>query len=129
MKRDMELIRLLLVQHETDEMPPELEKYSTDDVLYNYRLMADAGLIEASFVDGEGVIPAAINYIRLTWAGHDFLDATKDSKIWKMAKDHIIKPGASWTFSILVEWLKLEARRRVFGDQTSSCDSTPPHVV
>jgi hypothetical protein len=78
-------------------------------------LMNEAGLIQAHFIEGNDVLPDDVGYLRLTWDGHDFLDATKDSKIWKMAKEHVIKPGASWTFSLLLEWLKHQARERVFG--------------
>jgi hypothetical protein len=34
MKRDMELIRLLLLEKETDESPPELSNYSEKQVMY-----------------------------------------------------------------------------------------------
>lgn len=120
MKRDMELIRLLLLAQETGEAPPELSEFSRQETLYNYALMNDAGLIIASFAEGNGGIPDDVRVYRLTWAGHDFLDATKDSKIWKMAKAHVIKPGASWTFSLLLEWLKQQAHERVFGVPPSS---------
>jgi hypothetical protein len=128
MKRDMELIRLLLVKQETGESPPELESYSIDDQLYNLELMSDAGFIIANFSRDTTASARAATIRRLTWAGHDFLDASRDSKIWKMAKDHIIKPGAAWTFSLLLEWLKQQAHQRVFGVPTSSCDSTLPQV-
>ncbi|MGO8839441.1 MAG: DUF2513 domain-containing protein [Limisphaerales bacterium] len=52
--------------------------------------------------------------VRLTWAGHDFLDAARNDTIWNKAKDEFLKPGISWTFSILFEWLKQEARQRFF---------------
>jgi len=119
MKRDMELIRLLLLEVEQGEAPPELASYSEADMLYNYALMADAGLMVASLTPETGV-PVSVSVYRLTWAGHDFLDATRDSKVWKMAKEHIIKPGASWTFSLLVEWLKQESHKRIFGVPPSS---------
>jgi hypothetical protein len=96
MKRDMELIRLLLLQQESGEAPRELADYSRDDFLYNLAQMGDAGLICASF-SPDAETPDTVLIHRLTWAGHDFLDATRDSKIWKKAKDHIIKPGVSWT--------------------------------
>ena len=115
MKRDMDIIRLLLIQHEQEETPPELSNYSDREILYNYKLMEDAGLITASFVEGSDPVPVGINYVRLTWAGHDFLDASRDNKIWKSAVEHVIKPGASWSFSILLEWLKQEARQKLFG--------------
>ena len=129
MTRDMELIRLLLIRRERDEDPPGLQDYPVEAQLYNLELMHDAGLIVADFVkDGCGKTQIA-DIDRLTWAGHDFLDSTRDSEIWKKAKEHIIKPGVSWTFQILVEWLKREAQQRFLGGQTSSCDISSPRAV
>jgi hypothetical protein len=132
MKRDMELVRKILLKTEALEFeggePYERYCARTHNEAYQIALMKDAGLVDAD-IDTIGGIPAEATIIRLTWAGHDFLDSSRDSKIWKMAVEHIIKPGASWTFSILVEWLKQEARRRVFGVPISSCDSTPTKAV
>jgi hypothetical protein len=111
----MELIRLLLLQNETGEAPPELGSYSVEDKIYNLQLMKDANLVDVDFTEDASGRAVLARVFRLTWAGHDFLDATKDSKIWKMAKEHVIKPGASWTFSLLVEWLKQEAHKKIFG--------------
>jgi hypothetical protein len=116
----MELVRLLLLQSEAGTPPVEVKDYSAQEVIYNLVLMKDAGLIDAQFVEGNNILPDEVRDLRLTWAGHDFLDATRDSKIWKMAKDQILKPGASWTFSLLVEWLKQEAHKQVFGVPPSS---------
>ena len=115
MKRDMELIRLLLLEQEKGEALPEVASYPEDVQLYHFKLAADADLIEADFIPEIG-IPKSVKIRRITWTGHDFLDSTRDSKIWKMALDQIIKPGVSWTFAILVEWLKQEARRRLLGE-------------
>jgi hypothetical protein len=116
MKRDMELIRLLLLKQEVGEAPPELANYSVEEKLYNLQLMDDASLIVARFSkNNEGEVVEAVIH-RLTWAGHDFLDATKDSKIWKKAMDHFIKPGVSWTFQILLEYLKREIDQRFLGE-------------
>jgi hypothetical protein len=119
MKRDMELIRLMLLSFESDEELPEVGKYPLEERLYNLKLMSDAGLIEAHFIPETGV-PKGVTILRLTWPGHDFLDSTRDSKIWKKALDHIVKPGASWTFSLLMEWLKQQAHQKVFGVPDSS---------
>lgn len=112
MKRDIELIRLLLLQQEIGEAPPELANYPVEEQIYNLQLMDDANLIVAHF--GKGNQGEVVNVVirRLTWAGHDFLDATKDSKIWKTAKENIIKPGVSWTFQTLLEYLKHEINQR-----------------
>lgn len=119
MERDMELIRLLLLEEEQGEAPPELANYSEEHVLYNYALMADARLIDAELIPEVGV-PQAVTIRRLTWAGHDFLDATRDNKVWTLAKEKVLKPGASWTFSLLVEWLKQEAHKKIFGTPPSN---------
>jgi hypothetical protein len=37
----------------------------------------------------------------------------RDDTVWKKAKEHVLKPGASWTFDILKEWLKAEAKSRL----------------
>jgi hypothetical protein len=132
MKRDMELIRHILHSAEALEFeygePYERYRSKTPGEAYQIVLMKDAGLVDAD-IDTTNGIPSAATIIRLTWAGHDFLDSCRDSKIWKMAVEHIIKPGASWSFSILVEWLKQEARRRLLGSPTGSCDTTPPDTV
>ena len=113
MKRDMDLIRLLLLQQESGEDPPELEEYPTDLVVYNLALMIDAGFVDGTIIADHEGCPAGASIIRLTWAGHDFLDSTRDPTIWTNAKERVLKPGISWSFSILVEFLKAEAQRQL----------------
>lgn len=115
MERDMELVRLLLLQCETPTRLDELTVYSQQEILYNLVLMKDAGLIDAYFIEGNDVLPVGFRDLRLTWAGHDFLDAARSDTIWKKAKDEFLKPGISWTFSILFEWLKQEAKKQILG--------------
>lgn len=117
MKRDMELIRQILLKAEAlefeDDEPYERYWARTPDEAYQIALLKDAGLVDADIDTIAGGIPCGATIIRLTWSGHEFLDYSRDNKIWKMAMKHVIKPGASWTFSILVELLKQEARRRI----------------
>jgi len=122
MKRDMELIRRILQNAEELEFVDDepYERYEAKPPLeaYQIALMKDAGLVDAE-IDTTIGIPSGATIARLTWSGHDFLDSSRDSNIWKLAKEHIIKPDASWSFSILVEWLKQEARRKIIGDTTN----------
>jgi len=113
MKRDMELIRLLLMQVESGEMPAGLENYDELTRAYHVALMHDAGLVEASIVkDHRGMVRGAMIF-RLTWAGHDFLDAARNDTIWNKAKEKVLRPGASFTFGLLVEYLKTEAKLKL----------------
>ena len=132
MKRDMELIRQILHSAEAlefiDSEPYERYWGKTHSEVYQIALMKDAGLVDADIKTTAG-IPSEATIIRLTWAGHDFLDSSRDSKIWNLAVENIIKPGASWSFSILVEWLKQEARKRLLGCPITSCESITHDTV
>ena len=113
MKRDMELIWLLLLQQETGEAPPELNQYDQQLVVHNVALIIDAGFIDGRLKTDLTGVPVGAAIIRMTWAGHDFLDSTRDPTIWKQAKERVFKPGISWTFAVLAEFLKAEAQRRL----------------
>jgi hypothetical protein len=118
MKRDMGLVRDILLTAEAlkfeDGEPYEPYRAKTPDEAYQIALMKDAGLVDAA-IDTTHGIPEGAAIVRLTWAGHEFLDSSRDNKIWKMAKKHVLKPGMSWTFSLLSEWLKQQAHDRIFG--------------
>jgi hypothetical protein len=73
--------------------------------------MADAGLlsvIDTSTMDGRDYLIR-----QLTWAGHEFLDATRDNAVWKKVTERVLKGGASWTFDLVKEWAKHEVRSRL----------------
>ena len=106
----MEIIRLLLIRTETGEEPDKLKDYDEQLVVYNVALMKDAGFVDARIVPDQNGVPCAAVILRLTWAGHDFLDAARDATIRNKAKDKVLKPGVSWTFAMLAEFLKAEAK-------------------
>lgn len=54
MKRDMDLIRMLLMQQEDDEKPPGLDQYPGNVQAYHAGLLIDAGLVEGSIAEGGG---------------------------------------------------------------------------
>jgi hypothetical protein len=54
MKRDMDLIRMLLLRQETGEAPQGLAEYPESLIIYNVALMKDADLIEAAIAEGPG---------------------------------------------------------------------------
>ena len=109
----MDIIRLLLMQLESDKRPPGLDDYPEAEILYNTELAIEAGLIEGETLrDGGGDVVHA-TLIRLTWNGHDFLDSARDETLWNKAKQTVMKPAASYTFEFIKEWLKAEIRARV----------------
>ncbi len=97
MKRDMDLIRKILF--EIEQRPPlkgrfvpvELEGYTEDVINYHVMLLDEAGLIKAQNLtshSGGLYVP-----VRLTWQGHEFLDAARDDTRWNKTKDTMTKAG------------------------------------
>lgn len=119
MKRDMDLVRelLLLIEKEIDpaedtESPPAaLEGRTHDEIVYHLTIMAEAG-----FLIGEPALSNAFFTDRMTWAGHDFLDGVRDEAAWKKTKDGAQQIG-SWTVGVLVDlakaYAKQEAKKRL----------------
>jgi hypothetical protein len=101
MKRDMDLVRELLLAIECDlkfdgtkwftpASPEELgiTNHSMDEVSYNLTMLIEEGFIKGKIAIGMGVrdeMVAVIN--KLTWKGHEFLDDTRDPDIWNKAKE------------------------------------------
>lgn len=103
MKRDMDLIRKILLKLENftsdDNINKiEIEDFSHDQVAYHIYLLQDAGLIRAGILMDYGTAVPKITAINgLTWAGHDFLDASRDEGRWIKAKTVINEmKGASF---------------------------------
>lgn len=115
MKRDINLIReILLWATDQDsagfDKNPSIDGYTENQIGYHVYLMYQAGLVEAAdttTADSDG--PEAI-LLNLTWAGHDFIDAAKDSTVWNKAKSQILSSGVSFTFDILKDTLAMLAR-------------------
>jgi hypothetical protein len=106
MKRDMDLIRLLLLQCEGEEPKPDLSSYTEEQQVYHAALLVEAALIHGAVLkDGEGHLVGAA-MVRLTWAGHEFLDAARNETIWRKAGERIKKAGVQVTVAVLEELLK-----------------------
>jgi len=115
----MDLVRQLHRKIRDHEDPygldgiPEIDGYSGKEISYHIRILCDAGLLTASPVGEMSVEHEDFFSINLTWQGQDFIDAAEDDTIWKKAKKKIIRPGESFTFDILKEWLKTEIKEKI----------------
>lgn len=90
MKRDMDLIRKLLLAYEeadpaNEEYVPDIEGYDVKTIDYHIKLMVDAGFLEKIFGPSY-LLPEQRYWCRLNWAGHDFLEDSRDEVRWKEAK-------------------------------------------
>lgn len=111
MKRDIDLIRKLLLYF--DEKPddhmvecPQVEGYTDLQIRYHLILMYEAGFLRCEKEVTETGRIIKVYPFSLTWSGHEFINAAKDDSLWAKAKDKFCNGTASFTFDIILEWLK-----------------------
>jgi Hypothetical protein (DUF2513) len=101
MKRDMDLIRTILLKVEESTSlggcQIEIPDRSPEEVYYNARQAQDAGLIEARFAP----LSTDFHVFRLTFAGHEFLDAARNDTQWAKAKNTVIEKTGTLTLEAL----------------------------
>ncbi len=114
MKRDFDLVRKIILEIRelpANSLPVGLEypdEYDQDVVNEHIRLLIEAGLIEGNIIDSlDGIFEVQVH--RLTWNGQDFADSIQDETLWKKAKSTVLKPAVSFTFDLLLQWLKSQA--------------------
>jgi DNA-binding HxlR family transcriptional regulator len=104
MKRDMDLIRKVLMT--VEEQPLDygglelsIDGYDRETIAEHVRMLAKSGYIEATDVStmdrGTDWRPK-----RLTWQGHDFLEAARNDTIWSKAKAKITELGVGFSMEI-----------------------------
>lgn len=111
MKRDMDAVRQILLATEAlghDQQLDRLDGMDTDTFVHHVLLMQDGGLIDARAMAGSGSMANFAHVLRMTWAGHDFLDAARNDTLWQKAKMEVMRPGLSFTFDLVKDWLKTE---------------------
>lgn len=116
MRRDMDLARKILFKIEESDSDPhdwvrfDFPEYDNQKVSYHVMLLAEAGLIEALDVSTMGPDGYRWEATRLTWQGHEFLDAARSDNVWEKAKDRSAKVAGGVTFEVMKELLVLSAR-------------------
>ncbi len=125
MKRDMELLRLILLKLEEVEPfqfvygPPEVGGYEPLDVAYHVRLLFEAGFIGAQFSANDAGPPSII-ISHLSWRGHEFLDAAREESRRRKAVAVVKEKAGAVTIGLLQEVLVGLAKRAI------GMDGPPP---
>lgn len=105
MKRDMDLVRKIMLAVEASERPLDstlirIAGYTPDTITEHMRLLNEAGLVE-------GISAYSVEHrlkwieLRLTWNGHDFLDAARNESIWTETVAEVRKKTGSAPFEVL----------------------------
>ena len=117
MKRDLSLIRKILLRCEEAPANQWLEAKHFDlgvanhDLGEHVDLMIDAGLLDGE-MQGTHDDETSFYIRKITWQGHDFLDASRDIKIWTKFLEMAKERGLSLTFDLALAWLKKEVAAR-----------------
>ena len=117
MKRDLDLVRAILLDVETRATPlelidPEVDGYNELEVSYHVMLLEDAGLIRAMDRTAIGIFRWSAG--ALTWRGHELAEYMKDDELWEAAKNDVgTATGGGLPFDALLERLKELVGRRL----------------
>jgi hypothetical protein len=119
MKRDMDLVREIMLKleerpdYDLGPVEIEIEGYSHNQLSYHVMLLHEAGLIEA--MDLSSFSGLAWRPKRLTWAGHEFIEASRDNSRWEKAKAILKQKSGGIVFDVLKALLVQLAKEAVFG--------------
>lgn len=100
MKRDWDLIRYILLEIEskTPQNVLSASDFTGDITTISYHLTL---LLESGLVIGHNIGTLQNSYDckvdRLSWAGHDFLDAISNETIWSKVKNSVKEAGGKVT--------------------------------
>ncbi len=116
MKRDMDLVREILLRvEEADKecgMEDLLPEGVSEDETRKYEYHLDMLVNQTGFVTGvniSGLSGETWIDLKLTWNGHEFLEAVRDPEIWRRAKEGAKKVGSA-SIDFLWEAAKAYAR-------------------
>lgn len=96
MKRDMELIRKILITAQNGNLQGQIDGYSDDEIKYNKALAIEKGLLKGSVAQDHSKltdIPGAVLTKGITWEGHDFIDAIESDSNWNKVKSYLKEAG------------------------------------
>ena len=115
MKRDMELIRMVMLEAEKSEDPyelidPKIEGHNELEISYHIALLDDAGLLHGRDRSAIGVFRWSAG--PLTWAGHEFVDAVRDESVWKEALAITAESSNGTVFELLKKALMTVREKR-----------------
>lgn len=119
MKRDLDLVRAILITAENADGPiggdvllsiePDAKK-----VAYHLELMQAHGLINVTVkYDGLNHAPYMLELRSVTWEGYDYLDAIRSTRVWGKAKASMMGAIGEVSLSLAKETSLMVARQLI----------------
>lgn len=117
MKKDIELIRKILIAIENDNGDPlewidlKIEGYNEATISYHIELLYQKGYIDAENLSSFGQYLWVAK--SLTMDGHEFLDSIRNETVWNKVLNVIREKGGDITIEALKQ-LVLETTKSIF---------------
>lgn len=86
---------------EGEEPKPEISEYPAKKRHYHMALLVEAGLVDGVIRNDEMGVPNGSVAIRLTWSGHEFLDAARNETTWNKTTKSLKSQGVEIGFELL----------------------------
>ncbi|HWU62311.1 MAG TPA: DUF2513 domain-containing protein [Ensifer sp.] len=122
MKRDMDLIRELMLWLESQDLRPgmvrylsaydgdlTLDGYTPEQIDGHLELISRSGFI----VNGESRPMRGIAYMGLEWIGHDFVDSVRDPDVWRATKN-VVQKAKGFSVDLIVDIAKGVLKKKIF---------------
>jgi Hypothetical protein (DUF2513) len=103
MKRDIDLIRSILLNVESDGELGVPAGHTDEEIADHVQQLIEEDLVEGYVQRDRQGIPCGAAIIRLTSKGHDFVDATRNHSFWMKTKVYVTKSLPGWTLTVVKE--------------------------
>ena len=117
MQRDLDLIRRILLEAERSALGPvglrdlRFDGHEEAQIAGHIDLLEEGGLAVAlrRAADDGGMTTTGI--LRITWKGHEFLDAARNDGVWSSTRAMLESHGLTVPLDLLMELLRDSARQ------------------
>ena len=104
MKRDLDLVRQLLLQIEALPAGPPAQ-YRTSEIedpvlLAHFELVLASGLVNGKISRSQSSRGDVISISGLTWEGHEWIETVRDQRVWNETKRTCIDQAGALSFDL-----------------------------
>ena len=104
MKRDLDLVRQLMLQIEALPAAPPVQ-YRMSEIedpvlLAHLEMLIEAGLVNGRISRSQGTRGDVISVSGLTWQGHEWIEMVRSQSLWNDVKSAVLDGGGVLTFEL-----------------------------
>jgi hypothetical protein len=104
MKRDLDLVRQLMLQIEALPAAPPVQ-YRMSEIedpvlLAHLEMLIEAGLVNGRISRSQGTRGDVISVSGLSWQGHEWIEMVRSQSLWNEVKSTVLDGGGVLTFEL-----------------------------